>query len=163
MSPQKSALANVLARPLTAKLSLAHIKSSDLRPPAKFWFDATGWYKLRKDELLAALTAQMADRARAASKTRSLADDEKQVLAIFERYGGALSDSLLACEMQARGLRAKDAPVRSYYERSEDVVTKLGHKLLLLLADGTPHMHDRYHWQYRQSARFCSQCIQRRR
>jgi hypothetical protein len=53
---------------------------------ARFWIGSVAANKLRKEELLAALSAVWRDPAQVKAKVLSLSDDEKRILAIFERY-----------------------------------------------------------------------------
>jgi hypothetical protein len=133
MTATAKPLAHVLSRHETGRLDLDALRSNELKRAASFWC-GTAAYKLRKEECIRALQEVGRDRARAEAVLQSLPDKKRQVLAIFERYGGALSGMLLLTELRARGLVAKPEFKQGFYVPTfrDKLVEDLQSKLLLV-------------------------------
>jgi len=139
-------LESVLARHDTAKPDPETMNADDLKRAARFWYGTTTSNKMRKAECARALDEVFRDRQRLEEGLRSLPDKQRQILAIFRRYGGALSGSLLQCEVLARGLVEKIDDRRTSYgrQRPEDPVLDLGAKLFLVSRHGGYGRYDSY-------------------
>jgi hypothetical protein len=130
-------LSYLLAGEATTEVELEEINAADLKPAARFWFGPAA-NKFRKAESISALTTVFRDEARLRTGLRELKDDEREILAVFKRYGGELSGELLASELLARGLIEKEKPTDPYYSRwrERDPVHSLRAKLLLVSRSG---------------------------
>lgn len=131
-------LETVLAQHDTATPDLEAMNVDDLKRAARFWYGTTASNKMRKAECACALKEVYRDRLRLQEGLRSLPDKQRRILALFRRYGGALSGSLLQCEALARGLVEKIDDRRSYYGRQhlDDPILDLCAKLLLVSRHG---------------------------
>ncbi len=139
----------VLARHDTAAPDLEAMNSDDLKRAARFWLGVTASNKMRRAECASALKEVFRDRRRLQEGVRSLPDKQQHILALFRRYGGALSGSLLQCEALARGLVEKTDDRRSYYGRQhlDDPVLDLCAKLLLVSRHGRGYeRYDSYYF-----------------
>lgn len=138
MTVATAPLQAVLARHDTAAPDLEAMNADDLKRAARFWCGTTASNKMRKAECASTLKEVFQDRRRLQEGLRTLPDKQRQILAIFRRYGGALSGSLLQCEALARGLVEKTDDRRSYYGRQhlDDPILDLCAKLLLVSRHG---------------------------
>lgn len=138
MTVAKAPLESVLARHDTVTPDLEAMNADDLKRAARFWYGTTASNKMRKAECTRALDAVLRDRRRLQEGLRSLPDKQRQILAIFRRYGSALSGSLLQCEALTRGLVEKTDDRRSYYGRQhlDDPILDLCAKLFLVSRRG---------------------------
>ena len=102
---------------------------------------------MRKAECLNAIDGVFKDRKRVEEGIRSLSDQERQILSIFKRYGGALSGPLLTCEALQRGLRDEKVDRERYYSESKtnDPVEQLGDKLFLVTPGGHAYSSRSYY------------------
>ena len=151
---KKFHLENILSRQEKARLNLDLINADELKRIARFWFGPTLANKMRKAECLNAINSVFKDRARVEKGVRSLSDQERQILSVFKRYGGALSGPLLMCETLLRGLFDKTVERGTYYNRaqSKDPVEQLGEKLILITTDGRAYSgRGHYHYGYHRS------------
>ena len=122
--------------------------SDDLKRIARFWFGSTVGNKLRKAECITALTEVFGDRAKLKAKLASLGDEERQVLAVFARYGGTLSGPVLRSELLARGVIAKEEPPgRPVFGQrdKDDPVHALGGKFLVGPLSGGTYLLPNYY------------------
>src|ERR1022692_2141860 len=121
MSKKHGQLENILTRKEKAALNLAFINADELKRIARFWFGTTVSNKMRKAECLNAIDSVFKDRKRVEEGIRSLSDQERQILSIFKRYGGALSGPLLMCEALVRGLFDKTVKRGSYFDTTQTI------------------------------------------
>lgn len=138
MNKKPGRLENLLSRNEKATLNLGLVTADELKRMARFWFGTTAANKMRKAELLTGIAAVFKDKTRLEEGVRSLSDQERQILAVFRRYGGALSGPLLMCEALQRGLHDKTVERRGFYDptKATNPVEQLGTKLFLLTRDG---------------------------
>lgn len=151
MSPI-TVLEHPLAQSVNVSLNLSFIDGLELKKIARFWFGTTAANKMRKDECIGALAKLFKDKARIQAKMDSLTDKQRQILGIFKRYGGAVSGTVLLCEVQARGLVEKTRQPHDWYEqRRHDPVIDLCDKLLLVSQDGeASHLNYHFRSSYRR-------------
>jgi hypothetical protein len=149
MKGANAPLESVLAQHDTATPDLDAMNVDDLKRAARFWYGTTASNKMRKAECVRALGEVFRDHRRLQEGLRSLPDKQQQILALFRRYGGALTGSLLLCEALARGLVEKTDDRRPYYSQPqrEDPVLDLRAKLLLVSRHGGRYgRHDSYYF-----------------
>ena len=154
MSKKYVQLENILTRTEKAAVDLAFINADELKRIARFWFGTTVSNKMRKAECLKAIDGVFKDRKRIEEGIRSLSDQERQILSIFKRYGGALSGPLLMCEALQRGLRDEKVERGRYYRnpQTSDPVEQLGTKLFLVTPGGHAYTSRSYYsYGYRRS------------
>jgi Helicase conserved C-terminal domain len=131
-------LGHVLQSTLRENIKLDGFRSDELKRAARFWVGKeAGSYN--KENCIAALTRVMNGDDAARRVQAALSEKERQVLAIFTRYGPTVSGGLLTAEIYARGL-AETPPKHegsggyyaAYHEwRRNDVVRGLCEKLVL--------------------------------
>jgi hypothetical protein len=154
MSKKPVRLENVLTRKEKATLELAFINADELKRIARFWFGPTVSNKMRKAECLTALDGVFKDRKQVDEGIRSLSDQERQILSIFKRYGGALSGPLLTCEALQRGLCEERLERGGSYGKTKtnDPVEQLGDKLFLVTPGGHAYSSRSYYsYGYKRS------------
>jgi Helicase conserved C-terminal domain len=134
MSAATVSLKNVLTQTFSGRLDLENMDANSLKGAARFWLGTTMANKLRKAECCAALGKLLRDRKQVIAGLSKLPDKQRQILAIFALYGGAMSRKLLKAEALARGLveEKKEQTVIYGRDRREDPVHDLGSKLFLL-------------------------------
>ncbi len=147
MSGAAVSLKNILTRTETYPVDLEGSGVEELKLAVRFWYDSKTASKARKAECISLLTRLFQDRAQLEAGLRSLAEDERQILAICQRYGGAISGAILRSEVLARGLvEISEERSRDYYrQRTADPVFDLCAKLLLVSRSGG---FSRYHYFY---------------
>ena len=120
-------------------IELDRYGSEELKRAARFWVGKeAGSYN--KDKCIAALTRIMNGDDAARRVLAALSEKERQVLAIFTRYGPTVSGGVLTAEMYARGLaqlppkdQASEGYYRAYHDwRRNDLIRGLGEKLVLV-------------------------------
>lgn len=154
MSKRKNSLEHVLTRMEQIAPALEEMNSGELKRAARFWFGSKASSKMPKAECSHALAELFRQPARVEVGVRSLPDKQQQVLAIFQRYGGALSGPLLLTELLARGLVEKIDRQVPYYgrPRTEDPVQELCAKLLLISpSEGDDNRYGTFASSYRRS------------
>jgi hypothetical protein len=112
MKEQTAPKEHVLARHEKRLPVLDVMNVDELKRVARFWFGTTASNKMRKAECITALTQVFKDRAKLEAGLGSLSEKERQVLAVFGRYGGTLSGAVLLGELLARGVIEKEDPSR---------------------------------------------------
>lgn len=147
MSKKTIQLENILTRKEKAALNLDLINADELKRIARFWFGTTVSNKMRKAECLNAIEGVFKDRKRVEEGICSLSDQERQILSVFKRYGGALSGPLLMCEALQRGLRDEKVERGRYYRepQTNDPVEQLGNKLFLVTPGGHAYSNRSYY------------------
>ena len=138
MTKKTIRLESVLSRKEKATLNLELINADELKRMARFWFGTTLANKMRKAECLNSIEGVFKDRKRVEEGIRSLSDQERQILAVFKRYGGALSGPLLMCEALSRGLWDQTVERGTYSSKpqTKNPVEQLGNKLFLVTPGG---------------------------
>jgi hypothetical protein len=146
MSAKAASLENVLVRKESFRLNLDGMNTDVLKPAARFWFGKAA-NKFRKDDCVTALTGVFHDHKRLEDGLRSLPEKERKILAIFKRYGGAVSGPLLLTELLTRGLVSQPTQRDQYYgwRRKDDPVESLCARLLLVSPSGG---YSRYGFSY---------------
>jgi hypothetical protein len=132
-------LGHILQSSIPVHIELDHFRSDELKRAARFWVGKEAVY-YKKDKCIAALTRVMNGDDAARCVPAALSEKERQVLAIFTRYGPTVSGGVLTAEMYARGLvqlppkdRASEGYYPAYYEwRRNDLIRGLGEKLVLV-------------------------------
>jgi hypothetical protein len=134
MSAGAVPLEHVLARHEQFAPELEGMYTDALKQAVRFWFGTTAANKFRKADCVRALAGVFHDRKRLEEGLRSLPENERQVLAVCKRYGGAVSGALLLSELLTRGLVEKPRDRDVYYARRRDgdLVSNLCNKLLLI-------------------------------
>lgn len=133
MNAKADGLKPILARADNGRLDLPDMNANELKRAARFWF-GTAAYKFRKDECLAALADLERDQTTVRAALPALSTEQRQILSIFQRYGGAMSGALLLSELLARGIidrTSKESPA-GYFRREKDPVYDLCGKLVLV-------------------------------
>ncbi|MGH9395301.1 MAG: hypothetical protein ACRD18_00405 [Terriglobia bacterium] len=132
-------LSHVLQSSAPARIELDRFRSDELKRAARFWVGKeAGSYN--KGKCIAALTRIMNCDDDARRVLTALSEKERQILAIFARYGPTVSGGLLTAEMYSRGLaqrppkdKASERYYQSYHEwRRNDPVHGLCEKLILV-------------------------------
>ena len=132
-------LGHVLQSTHEANIELDHYRSDELKRAARFWVGKeAGSYN--KEKCIAALTRVMNSNEAARRVPAALSEKERQVLAIFTRYGPTVSGDVLTAEMYARRLvqmPPKDNASPDYYRayhdwKKNDLIRGLGEKLVLV-------------------------------
>ena len=132
-------LGHVLQSTHKVNIELDRFRSQDLKRAARFWVGKeAGSYK--KDKCIAALKRVMNGDDAALNVPAALSEKERQVMAIFTRYGPTVSGGVLTAEMYARGLAQmppKDKSSERYYQsyhewRRNDLIRGLCEKLVLV-------------------------------
>lgn len=127
---------HVLQSTLKVNVELAQFRSDELKRAARFWLGKeAGSYN--KDRCMAALTQAMKGGDSASRVEAALSERERQVLAIFTRYGPTVPGGVLTAEMCARGLPQPEDRVLGFYShfrawRENDVIGGLYEKLVLV-------------------------------
>jgi hypothetical protein len=132
-------LGHVLQSTLRVNIELDRFRSDELKRAARFWVGKeAGSYN--KEKCIAALTRVMNGDDAARCVPTALSEKERQVLAIFTRYGPTVSGGVLTAEMYARDLTQmppKDKSSERYYQsyhewRRNDPIRGLCEKLVLV-------------------------------
>lgn len=133
MSTRVDVLKHVLARTEKGLLSLPDMNANELKRAARFWF-GTAAYKFRKDECLAALASLERDQTKVRTALAALSTEQRQILSVFQRYGGAMSGALLLSELHARLIitRTTTGTSAGSFRREQDPVYDLCAKLVLV-------------------------------
>jgi hypothetical protein len=150
-------LGHILQSSIPVHIELDRYGSEELKRAARFWVGKeAGSYNKAKS--IAALTRIMnGDDARRVPA--ALSEKERQVLAIFTRYGPTVSGGVLTAEMYARGLvqlppkdRASEGYYRAYHDwRRNDLIRGLGEKLVLVGNSYDMYYSSSYSHSYPQS------------
>ena len=131
-------LGHVLQSTLRVNIELDSFRSDELKRAARFWIGKeAGSYN--KEKCIAALTRVMNGDDAARRVQAALSEKERQVLAIFTRYGPTVPGGVLTAEMYARGLaempptdKVSGGYYGSYHEwRRNDLVRGLCERLVL--------------------------------
>jgi hypothetical protein len=149
-------LGHVLESSLPVKIDLNLYGSTELKRAARFWVGKEA-ASFNKEKCIAALTRTMADSDTARRVLAGLTEKERQVLAVFGRYGPTVSGGLLAAELYTRGIippppkdHASDRGYQAYRNwRDSDPVLGLREKFVLVGG-----YYDSYYWssdRYRYS------------
>ena len=125
-------LRHILQSEIPVQIELDHFGSDELKPAARFWVGKEA-ISYNKEKCIAALTRVMKGAEGARHLLTALSEKERQILAIFARYGPTVSGGLLTAEMYGRGLVQKppkdtaSQPYNpSYYEwRRNDPVRRI--------------------------------------
>lgn len=124
---------HVLSRSREVSIDLERYRADELKQAARFWIgkEATSY---RRAVSLAALTRVFARKTALGQVVAKLSEKQRSVLRIFARYGPTVSGSLLAAELEARGLvKNPDAARAPYYASTrDDLVLDLRSKLVLI-------------------------------
>jgi hypothetical protein len=130
-------LDHVLQSTLKVNVELGRFRSDELKRAARFWLGKeAGSYN--KDKCIAALTQVMKGGDSGSRVETALSEKERQVLAVFARYGTTIPGAVLTAEMYARGLAPPKDNVsghfRSLYRpcRANDLIGGLYEKLVLV-------------------------------
>jgi hypothetical protein len=132
-------LGHVLESSLAVKIDLNLYGSMELKRAARFWVGKEAG-SFTKEKCIAALTRTMAAGDAARRVLAGLTEKERQVLAIFARYGPTVSGGLLTAEVYARGIiapppknQASDRYYQAYRNWSDlDPVPGLREKFVLV-------------------------------
>ena len=131
MTGKRVALEHVLASKVEAVASLEYMQAAEAKKLARFWAGKDA-YNFRKDECIAAVKQAMKDPHRLREVVQSLPEDQKKILSIVKRYGGALPGAVLVAEVVARGIVKKPDPSVPYYRLPRDPVEQLRDGMLLI-------------------------------
>ncbi len=120
-------------------VELEGFRSDELRQAARFWVGKEAG-SFNKEKCIAALTQAMNSDDATQRVHTALSEKERQVLAIFTRYGPTVSGGVLTAEMYARGFvqsppedKASESFYRSYCEQKKtDLIRRLSEKLVLV-------------------------------
>jgi hypothetical protein len=132
-------LGHILQSTDKVNIELDLLRSDELKRAARFWVGKeAGSYN--KEKCIAALTQVMNGDDATRRVQTALSEKERQVLAIFARYGPTASGGLLRAEMYARGLvqsppenKASGSFYHSYREwKKTDPIRELSEKLVLV-------------------------------
>jgi hypothetical protein len=151
-------LGHILQSSIPVHIELDHFRSDELKRAARFWVGKEAVY-YKKDKCIAALTRIMNGDDAARRVPAALSEKERQVLAIFTRYGPTVSGGVLTAEMYARGLvqlppkdRASEGYYRAYHDwRRNDLIRGLGEKLVLVGNSYDMYYSSSYSHSYPQS------------
>jgi hypothetical protein len=132
-------LGQVLQSTHKVNIELDRFGSDELKRAARFWVGKEA-NSYNKAKCIAALTRIMNSDDDTRRVPTALSEKERQVLAIFTRYGPTVSGGVLTAEMYARGLvqmppkdKASEAYYRAYHEwRRNDLIRGLSEKLVLV-------------------------------
>ena len=123
----------VLARtPTRHEPDIESLRSDEAQNAARFWVGKQA--ARRKDECIAQVGAAMRDKARLREVVGALRLEERRVLGIVERYGGAIGGPQLRRELLARGIVKPRNPAE--YGKRYDPVHLLRERLLLVTPAG---------------------------
>src|SRR5271167_1351367 len=140
-------LGHILQSSIPVHIELDRYGSDELKRAARFWVGKeAGSYN--KAKCIAALTRIMNGDDDVRSVLTALSEKERQILAIFTRYGPTVPSGLLTAEIYACGLAQtppKDKGAERYYQsyhewRKNDPVRGLCEKLVLV-----GNSYDLYH------------------
>lgn len=145
-------LGHVLQSTLKVNVELGRFSADELKRAARFWLGKeAGSYN--KDRCIAALTQVLNDGDSASRVQTAFSEKEREVLALFTRYGPTVSGGVLTAEMHARGLGpSKESASDRFYSpyrpwRADDVIGGLRGKLVLIgdsyYSDYHPHGYPR--------------------
>src|SRR5258706_127046 len=132
-------LGPVLQSTAKVNVELEGFRSDELKQAARFWVaKEAGSYN--KEKCIAALTQAMSGDDATQRVQAALSEKERQVLAIFTRYGPTVSGGVLTAEMYARGFvqsPPEDKASRSFYrsyceQKKNDLIRRLSEKLVLV-------------------------------
>ena len=105
-------LPSLLARDAVWDLRLDAEKTDDLKTAARFWLPTKPpTTRAGCETMLARVFAAPAELTR---RFADLSDTERAILAVFKRYGGAMSGELLRTELMARNLDSLDEKTGGY-------------------------------------------------
>lgn len=130
-------LDHVLQSKLKVDVEIGRFRSDKLKRAAQFWLGKEA-RSYNKDKCIAVLTRVMNGVDSASCVETALSEKERQVLAIFTRYGTTVPGGVLTAEMYARGLApAKDHVSGRFYSpyltwRANDLIGGLCEKLVLV-------------------------------
>jgi hypothetical protein len=130
-------LDHVLQSTLKVDVELGRFRSDELKRAAQFWLGKEA-RSYNKDKCIAVLTRVMNGVDSASCVETALSEKERQLLAIFTRYGTAVPGGVLTAEMYARGLAPpKDDVSGRFYSpyrawRANDLIGGLCKKLVLV-------------------------------
>lgn len=138
-------LPHVLQRNARVQIDLYRYRADELKRIARLWVGKeAGAYP--KDKCVGAMARALESKASVQRVLSALSPKEQQVLAIFGRYGPAISGHLLTAEMYARGLAKKlqqpgpSGDWRAYHEeRRNEPVRLLRDKMVLLSGSGSEY------------------------
>ncbi len=150
MSAAAASLPNILTCRETYTFDLEGANVEELKLAVRFWYDPTTANKARKAECISLLTRLFQDRARLEAGLRTLPEDQRLILALCRRYGGAISGSVLRCEVLARKLVENTEDQRPAYLRRPpaDPVFDLCAKLLLIARSRSFSRYGYFHTGY---------------
>jgi len=115
----------------TIPANLEYLDLPELRQMGSSWLDP-GQMKLPKGSLVKALRSALEDDTAAARVLRSLSPEERDVAAVYRRYGGSVDGEVIRLDLMARGLleivenrmsggytqrRWKESPIRTLANR----------------------------------------------
>ena len=132
-------LGPVLQSTAKVNVELEGFRSDELKQAARFWVGKeAGSYN--KEKCIAALIQAMSGDDATQRVQAALSEKERQVLAIFTRYGPTVSGGVLTAEMYARGFvqsPPEDKASRSFYrsyceQKKTDLIRRLSEKLVLV-------------------------------
>jgi hypothetical protein len=150
-------LGPVLQSTVTVKVNieLEGFPSDKLKQAARFWVGKeAGSYN--KEKCMAALTQVMNGDDATRRVQTALSEKERQVVAIFTRYGPTVPGGVLTAEMYARGLvqsppkdEASESFYRSYREwKRTDLIRGLSEKLVLVGSSYDLYYSSSYTYRY---------------
>ncbi|MGA2987140.1 MAG: hypothetical protein ABSG32_25370 [Terriglobia bacterium] len=151
-------LGHILQSTHKVTIELDRFSSEELKRAARFWVGKeAGTYK--KEKCIAALKQVMNGDDAALNVPAAMSEKERQVLAVFARYGPSVSGGVLTAEMYARGLTAgppKDKASLGYYPayhewRRNDLIRGLCEKLVLVGNSYDMHYSSSYSRSYPRS------------
>src|SRR5207244_13256673 len=120
-------------------VELQGFRSDELKQAARFWVGKeAGSYN--KEKCIAGVTKARNGEDATQRVQTALSEKERQVMAIFTRYGPTVSGAVLTAEMYARGFvqsppedKASQSSYRSYCEQKKtDLIRRLSEKLDLV-------------------------------
>jgi hypothetical protein len=138
-------------------VELEGFRSDELKQAARFWVGKeAGSYN--KEKCIAALTQVMNGDDATRRVQTALSEKERQVVAIFARYGPTVPGGVLTAEMYGRGLvqspptdRASESFYRSYREwKRTDLIRGLSEKLVLVGSSYDLYDSGSYTYRYPQ-------------
>ena len=95
--------------------NLELINADELKKIGRGWLDQTQ-LKLPKTHLIAALRKALKDENKAKQAIQALTPEERQVAAVYQRYGGSVSGEVIRLELISRGsLEIVEKKVTDYY------------------------------------------------
>ena len=131
---------------------IEHASSNDLQQFARFWIGPNP--PGRMSDCLKAIQTVLKDPKAIALRLAKLSPQERELLGVFKRYGGTMTDGLIAAEMHARGMVThidKSDYARMTAQRRENPYAKLLAKLLIQPVEGRSSYYYGFDEHYQDS------------